>query len=164
MSKKLDKVEIESLKPFESPEAPDKGMFRLIYGKTAVHTQGHTTNNPLLSELMPVNSLTINTRQARKLGIAEGDLVEVASADRSYCATVAAHISDHIHPEAVFTTHGFGKDIPRQTRSFLSGLSDQKLMVGKLDDWDRAGGGVNLCEVFVHVNKSIRNHTRRVEL
>ena len=164
MSEKLDKVKLQSLKPFETPQKPEKGMFRLIYGKTAVHTQGHTTNNPLLSELMPVNKLTINTKQAKKLGISQGDLVEVASADHSYCATVEAHVSDFIHPEAVFTTHGFGKDIPRQTRSFLSGLSDQKLMVGKLDDWDQAGGGVNLCEVFVHVKKSIRNRTRRVEL
>lgn len=164
MSEKLDKAGLPSLKPFETPEAPEKGMFRLIYGKTAVHTQGHTTNNPLLSELMPTNSLTINTKKAKKLGISEGDLVEVASADRSYCATVAAHISDHIHPEAVFTVHGFGRDIPRQTRSFMAGIADQKLMVGKLDDWDKAGGGVNLCEVFVHVKKSIRNRTRRVEL
>jgi thiosulfate reductase/polysulfide reductase chain A len=37
-------------------------------------------------------------------------------------------------------------------------------MGGKLDDWDQAGGGVNLCEVFVHVAKSIRNNKRRVEL
>ncbi len=164
LSEKLKKAELQSLQPFETPQAPAKGMFRLIYGKTPVHTQGHTINNPLLSELMPVNSLTMNTRQAKKLGIEEGDLVEVASADRSYCATVAVHISDYIHPEAVFTTHGFGKDIPRQTRSFLAGLADQKLMIGTLDDWDRAGGGVNLCEVFVHVRKSIRNHTRRGEL
>jgi len=164
MSEKLDKAGLPSLKPFEPPKAPEKGMFRLIYGKTAVHTQGHTTNNPMLSELMPVNMLTINTRQAKRLGIKQGDLVEVASADRSYCATVEAHISDYIHPEAVFTTHGFGKEIPRQTRSFMAGLSDQKLMVGTLDDWDKAGGGVSLCEVFVHVKKSIRNSTRRVQL
>jgi len=164
MSEKLDKAGLPSLKPFVTPDKPEKGMFRLIYGKTAVHTQGHTMNNPLLSELMPTNSLTINTKTAKKLGIEEGDLVEVASADRSYCATAPAHISDHIHPEAVFTVHGFGRDIPRQTRSFLAGIADQKLMVGKLDDWDKAGGGVNLCEVFVHVKKSIRNHTRRAEL
>jgi len=164
MSAKLDDAGLPSLKPFEDPEKPEKGMFRLIYGKTPVHTQGHTMNNPLLSELMPTNSLTINTKKAKQMGIEEGDLVEVASADRSYCATVGAHISDHIHPEAVFTVHGFGRDIPRQTRSFLAGIADQKLMVGKLDDWDQAGGGVNLCEVFVHVKKSIRNSQRRGEL
>lgn len=164
LSEKLDKVGLPSLKPFETPVAPEKGMFRLIYGKVAVHTQGHTTNNPMLSELMPTNSVWIHTKKAKKMGIENGDLVEVSAADKSYNATVSAYITDYIHPEAVFTYHGFGKDIPRQTRSFLAGISDQKLMVGKLDDWDQAGGGVNLCEVFVHVKKSIRNINRRAEL
>ena len=108
MSEKLDNAELPSLKPFETPEKPEKGMFRLIYGKTAVHTQGHTMNNPLLSELMPTNTVTINTKKAKQLGIAEGDLVEIAAADHSYCATVAAHISDHIPPGGrSFTVHGF---------------------------------------------------------
>ncbi|MGW8193681.1 MAG: molybdopterin-dependent oxidoreductase [Desulforhopalus sp.] len=164
VSEKLTKAGLPSLKPFETPDSPKEGMYRLIYGKVAVHTQGHTINNPMLSELMPTNTLWIHTKQAKKLCLEHGDLVEVASADRSYHATVAAHVTDYIHPEAVFTTHGFGKEIPMQTRSFMAGLSDQKLMVGKLDDWDQAGGGVNLCEVFVHVKKSIRNTKRRIEL
>ncbi len=165
ISEKLTKNNLTSLKPFVSPEKPpQKGMFRLIYGKVAIHTQGHTTNNPYLSELMPTNSLWINTKQARKMGIESGDLVTVASADRAYVATVAAHVTDHVHPEVVYTTHGFGKEIPRQTRSYHAGVSDQKLMRGKLGEWDRAGGGVNLCEAFVHVSKSIRNTKGRAEL
>ncbi|BHH84777.1 molybdopterin-containing oxidoreductase family protein [Desulforhopalus sp. 52FAK] len=165
LSEKLDQNNLPSLKPFEAPDkAPEKGMFRLIYGKVAIHTQGHTTNNPLLSELMPTNTLWVNTKQAKKMGIVSGDLVEISSKDKSYNATVAAHVTDHVHPEAVFTTHGFGKDIPKQTRSYLAGVSDQKLMVGKLDDWDKAGGGVNLCEAFVFVKKSIRNSKGRAEL
>lgn len=164
ISEKLSKTGLPSLKPFESPEKPARGTFRLIYGKVAVHTQGHTINNPLLSELMPTNTAWINTKQAKKMGIETGDLIELASPDHSYNATVAAHVTDHVHPEAVFTVHGFGKEIPRQTRSFMAGVSDQKLMVGKLDDWDQAGGGVNLCEVFVHVKKSIRNTKRSLAL
>lgn len=164
LSTKLANASLPSLKEFEAPQTPDKGMYRLVYGKVAVHTHGHTTNNPLLSELMPTNSLWLNTRQARKLDIANGDLVEVSSADHSYNATVAAYVTDHIHPDAVYTTHGFGKNISRQTRSFGAGVSDQRLMVGKLDDWDQAGGCINLCETFVHVKKSIRNTKRRIEL
>ncbi len=164
ISELLTKTGFPSLKPFVSPPAPEKDMFRLIYGKVAVHTQGHTTNNPMLSELMPTNTAWIHTKKAKKLGIQTGDLLEIASADRSYCATVQAHVTDHVHPEAVFTVHGFGKDIPRQTRSFRAGISDQKLMIGALDNWDQAGGCVNLCETFVHVKKSIRNTKRRVEL
>ncbi len=164
VSEKLTEAGFDSLKPYQKPEVPEKGMFRLIFGKVAVHTNGHTVNNPLLSELMPVNTVWMNTKVAQKLGIQDKELVDISSNDASYKATVEVHITDFIHPEAVFTVHGFGRDIPRQTRSFLAGLSDQKLMVGKLDDWDQAGGGINLCETFVHVKRSIRNSGRTIEL
>jgi thiosulfate reductase/polysulfide reductase chain A len=139
-------------------------MFRLVYGRSAVHTHGHTINNPLLAELMPANTLWINTRAANKLGINHGDLVDVISEDSSYSGTVHANVTEFIHPEAVYTVHGFGRQIPLQTRAYHAGLSDQKLMVGKLDDWDEAGGAINLCEAFVFVRRSVRTPKRRVEL
>lgn len=165
ISGKLNAAGLPSLKPFIAPEtAPEEGMFRLIYGKVAVHTQGHTINNPLLSEQMPENCLWINTRVAKKLGIAQGDLVEISSGKNGYSGTIRAHITDFIHPEAVYTTHGFGKEIPRQRRSYHSGLSDQKLMAGSLTNWDQAGGCINLCENFVRVRKSIRNSRKNIAL
>ncbi len=164
ISKKLDDAGLPSLKPYVSPDKPPKGMFRLVYGRSAVHTHGHTINNPLLSELMPENTLWINNRAATKLGINQNDLVDVTSADGSYTGTVHAHITEFLHPEAVYTVHGFGRQVPLQTRAYHAGLSDQKLMVGKLDDWDQAGGAINLCEAFVTVRRSNRNPKRRVEL
>ncbi len=164
ISQKLADAGLPSLKKYKSPIKPPKGMFRLVYGRAAVHSHGHTINNPLLSELMPENTLWINKRAANKLGIADGDLVDVASEDESYSGTIHAHVVDYIHPEAVYTVHGFGRQIPLQTRAYHAGLSDQKLMVGKLDDWDKAGGAINLCESFVVVRRSVRNPKRRVEL
>ena len=164
ISKKLTDAGLPSLLEYKSPIKPPKGMFRLVYGRSAVHTHGHTVNNPLLSELMPENSLWINKRAANKLGIADGDLVNIASEDESYSGTMHAHVVDYIHPEAVYMVHGFGKQIPLQTRSYHAGVSDQKLMVGNLDDWDKAGGAINLCESFVRVRRSVRNPKRRVEL
>ncbi|OQX19531.1 MAG: thiosulfate reductase [Desulfobulbaceae bacterium A2] len=164
ISKKLDDAGLPSLKPYVSPDKPPKGMFRLVYGRSAVHTHGHTINNPLLSELMPENTLWINNRAATKLGINQNDLVDVTSADGSYTGTVHAHITEFLHPEAVYTVHGFGRQVPLQTRAYHAGLSDQKLMVGKLDDWDQAGGAINLCEAHVTVRRSNRNPKRRVEL
>lgn len=165
VSEKLTAAGFPSLKPFVAPEGPpEKGLLRLIYGKVAVHTQGHTTNNPLLLEQMSENFVCINTRTARKLGVKEGELVEVSSMVEGYSGTVKAHVTDYIHPEAVYTTHGFGKDIPLQRRSYHSGLSDQKLMVGCLDKWDKAGGCLNLCENFVWVKRSIRNSKKKIAL
>lgn len=154
ISQRLTDAGLESLRPYKSPAAPPEGMFRLVYGRSAVHTHGHTINNPLLNELMPANSLWINKRAAEKLGISEGDQLEVMPAGGLASANIRAHVTDFIHPECVYTVHGFGRQIPLQSRAYQAGMSDQRLMLGKLDDWDCAGGGINLCETFVTVRRS----------
>ena len=163
VSKKLTDAGLESLKPYVSPEKPGKGKFRLVYGRSAIHTHGHTINNILLYELMPKNTLWLNTRVASKLNVKEGDIVDVIAVN-GFKQRIRAHVTDFIHPECVFTVHGFGRQIPLQSRAYHAGLSDQKLMVGMLDKWDKAGGGLNLCESFVTVRRSARNPRRRVEL
>ncbi len=164
VSQKLDAAGIDSLKEYESPVQPDKDMFRLIVGRSPVHTHGFTNNNPLLNELMPENTLWINTRVAAKLAINDGDLVEITSADGSYSGTVQAQITEFIHPEAVFTVHGFGRQIPLQKRAYHAGFSDQKMMIDKLDDWDHVGGAISLCDSFVFVHRSMRNNKRGTQL
>ena len=47
--------------------------------------------------------------------------------------------------------HGFGTDVPAKKRSFGRGLADQVFMKGKLKEWNKAGGGLNLAESFVTV-------------
>ncbi len=163
ISKKLEDANLPSLLTYESPRKPPKGMFRLVYGRAAVHSHSHTINNPLLHELMPKNSLWINKKIAAKLGVEENDVVDVI-AENGVTERVRARVTEFIHPEAVYTVHGFGRQIPLQTKAYHAGLSDQKLMVNKLDDWDRAGGAINLCETFVQVRLSPNNPKRSVEL
>ena len=47
--------------------------------------------------------------------------------------------------------HGFGTQVPLQKRALNKGLADQIFLQGKLTDWDKAGGGVNLCQSFVTI-------------
>jgi len=152
VSEKLEKAGLQSLKPFEAPETPPEGMFRLTFGRCAIHTQGHTVNNPLLFEQMSINPLWINSRAAAKLGISDGDTVVVSQ--RDYSETTVAKVTDLIHPEAVFIIHGFGHKIPVESRAFGRGIADQNFMRGGLDKWDRAGGAIAYQEHFVSVRKA----------
>ena len=111
---------------------------------------------------MPENTVWIHSREAKRLGIREGDLVDIISDTVKYTARV--HITDFIHPEAVYTCHGFGRSIPFQSRAYGAGFADQKLMEGLLGRMDPVGGGLCLCEKFVTVRRSTRNPKRRVEL
>jgi thiosulfate reductase / polysulfide reductase chain A len=152
VSEKLAQAEIESLVPYTPPLRPHEGRFRLTFGRCALHTQGHTVNNPLLFEQMPENRLWINSAAARKLEIADGDRVEVSQ--NGYTETISAKVTDLIHPEAVFVVHGFGHTLPVESRARGRGLADNKFMQGGLDLWDPAGGGIALQEHFVAVRKA----------
>jgi thiosulfate reductase / polysulfide reductase chain A len=130
-----------------------QGNLRLTFGRCALHTQGHTVNNPLLSEQMRENQLWINRKEAEKLGIKEGDRVAVSR--NGYSKSIKANVTDAIHPEAVFLVHGFGHRLPVETRGFNKELADNRFMTGGLDIWDRAGGATAYQEHFVTVSKIV---------
>jgi thiosulfate reductase/polysulfide reductase chain A len=152
LSKKLEDAGLSSLKPYESHERPPEGEFRLTFGRCALHTQGHTVNNPALNELMDENVLWINSREAEKLGIEEGEPVVVEK--DGHREKIKAKVTDFIHPEAVFVVHGFGHTLPVESRANGKGLADNKFMQGSLEKWDPAGGAIAYQENFVKVRKA----------
>jgi thiosulfate reductase/polysulfide reductase chain A len=151
ISERWEKAGVPSLLPYESPAQPGPGQFRLTFGRCAVHTQGHTVNNSLLSEEMPENVLWLNGQKAEALGIADGDEVEVAG--NGHRGRMKAKVTNLIHPDAVFMVHGFGHTLPVESRALGKGVADQALMAGGLTLWDPAGGGMALQEHFVTVRK-----------
>jgi len=151
ISEKLEKQGIPSLKPYEPMSAPLPGFFRLTFGRCALHTQGHTVNNPMLFEQMPENVLWINSTAAENLGISDGAVVNVSQND--YSETIRAKVTELIHPEAVFVVHGFGHTLPVEKRAINKGLADNKFMQGGLDIWDAAGGAIAFQEHFVMITK-----------
>lgn len=152
ISPKLTKAGLPSLKVYEPPQTPPEGTFRLTFGRCAVHTQGHTVNNPLLFEQAPINPLWINAGAAAKLGIVSGDTVVVSQGDHE--ETTVAKVTEFIHPEAVFLIHGFGHRLPVESRAFGKGIADQNFMRGGLTNWDPAGGAIAYQEYFVAVRKA----------
>jgi len=143
----LTEAGLPSLPPYESPKRPPKGSYRLLTGKIAVHTQGTTLNNPYLNEIQSENKLWINSKEAWKLGIEDGDMVEVSA--NGVTQTVRAAVTDYIHPEAVYTLHGFGRDVPEQTRTVNRGMRDNTLMKGLLQV--SVGGNCPITECFVKI-------------
>lgn len=143
----------DSLPAFElppRPQAPD--TFRLIPGRMALHTQASTINNPLLSDLLPENSLWLHTGRAAALGIANGDTVEVRTAAGS-AGCIKVRTTTAIHPEAAFMLHGFGRSTPQESRACGKGLADEACMIGGLDREDPLGGGLALQEHFISVRR-----------
>lgn len=149
---RLENNGFQSLIPYESPKQATDDQFRLTFGRCALHTQGHTVNNPMLFERMPENILWINSEAAQKLGISDGDTVKVSQ--NGYSETIKAMVTEMIHPEAVFVIHGFGHQLPVESRAFGKGLADNRFMKGGLDIWDPTGGAIAFQEHFVRVEKA----------
>ena len=91
-------------------------------GRVALHTHISTQNNPYLNEICPENVLWINSQRAASLGIKDGDILDISSTAGS--GNIKAHVTDLIHPQAVFMLHGFGHQARTASRSFNKGLAD----------------------------------------
>jgi thiosulfate reductase / polysulfide reductase chain A len=146
ISSLMEKNSFSSCPPYEPMSAPPEGQFRLTVGRNAVHTHVSTQNNFYLNELVSENVLWINTEEAEKLGIANGQYVEVSS-DHGF-GKIKAFVTDFIHPEAVFMLHGFGREVPATTRCNGKGASDTALQANVTD---MIGGSPGLHETFVKV-------------
>jgi thiosulfate reductase/polysulfide reductase chain A len=142
----LEDAGFPSFPAYESPASPPEKQFRLVVGRTGLHTHVSTQNVPYLNELMSENLLWINTKKAAELGISDGDMVEVASS----CGRgrIKAFVTDLIHPEAVFMVHGFGHEAKLAARSYNRGLSDALLQENV---YDKVGGSPAYHDTFVTV-------------
>jgi len=150
VSSMLEENGIPSFPPYEPPTKPPEGCYRLITGKIALHTQGTTLNNPYLNELQSENSLWINAKEAKKLSISNGDMVEVSCNGTKQQAK--ASVSEFIHPGVVYTLHGYGRQIPLQTRAYQKGMRDNTLMKGLLKV--SIGGNCPITDCFVSIRKA----------
>ena len=122
----------------------------------AVHTQGHTINNPLLLEQVPENTVWINSKRAKAAGITPGDRVRVVDGAGNAMGEAGVKITPAIHPEAIFVVHGFGHDLPCESRAVNKGISDSKCLRGGLSMQDTGGGGLAMQEHFVTLQKVAR--------
>ncbi len=149
VNQKWEEAGIPCLKPYESPDKPPQGKFRLLFGRCAWQTHAMWMNNPALNPYLQENTLWINKDVAEKMGLKTGDKAIVSNGN--YTKEIKIFATEFIHPEAVFMLHGFGRTVPQQTRAYERGVADQRLEVGLLNVYDLAGGANALCECFVEV-------------
>jgi thiosulfate reductase/polysulfide reductase chain A len=150
-SDSLEQSGFPSFQGYKKRDRLPRGTFRLVFGRHAIHAHGHTQNNPLLHEIFPENTLWINDRVAEEMGIQNGDWIEVSAGGVK--APIRAIRTGFIHPEAVFTVHGFGRTVPLLKRAFNVGMADQRMAKGCLEKWDPAGGGIAYLESTVSVRR-----------
>jgi anaerobic selenocysteine-containing dehydrogenase len=97
-------------------------------------------------------TLFIHPRDARRIGVADGDLVRVATIEGS--AEVVAEVTDGIRPGVVSLPHGWGHDRPGSRTRVASrrpGVNSNRLNPGRLVD--EASGNAVVNGVPVRITK-----------
>ena len=90
---------VEPLPHYTDPNEPNRedDEFRLLFGRSPVHTFGRTTNNRFLSEMMSKNVVWINRRIADEMQVTCGDWVVVVN-DTWKCGSCGAVHSGKSQP------------------------------------------------------------------
>jgi thiosulfate reductase/polysulfide reductase chain A len=136
---------------YEPTDEPPTGYFRLLYGRSPVHTFAKTQNTPVLHDIDPENEVWVNADAAEQLGVKDGDYVMLENQDGARSGPVQVKATQRIRHDAVFMAHGFGHNSPGLTRAHGKGASDTKLQTRyKLDP---ISGGAGMRVNFVRLDK-----------
>ena len=145
---------------YTAPEEPPPGMFRLLIGRSSVHTFSRTTNNRFLAQCHSENEIWINADAAKAVpgfenaSLKSGDKVVLENQDGVRSNAIKVKVTERIRGDCVYMVHGFGRKIPWQTRGYNKGLADYRFESGLLYHYDPVGGAIALCECFVKVEKA----------
>jgi thiosulfate reductase/polysulfide reductase chain A len=138
---------LDPLPVYVRHEEVPAGKFRLLVGRNAYFTHGTTANNAYLHDLMPENTLWLNTASAGKMGLRHGQLVRVKSNVGE--GSLKLEVTDKIRPDCVYMAHGFGVLSKGQSLIYGRGACDAALIEDKLEP---ISGNVAMHQTFVEIS------------
>ncbi len=150
-STKLAAANISPIPVYTPIEDPPKGFFRLLYGRSPVHSFTRSINNEWLYEIMPENSVWINDEAAKVMGLKQGDEVYLINQDGVREGPVKVFVTPGIRDDCVFVVHGFGQRNPMMRKAYKKGISDNFLISRIVPDPETGASGMRVN--FVKIEK-----------
>ena len=129
---------------YEPVEEPPAGFYRLLYGRSPVHTFAKTQNTPVLHELDPENEVWLSTTAAVSEGVEDGDEVWLENQDGARSGPIKVKATERIRSDAVFMAHGFGHNSRALTNANGKGASDTDLQTRYALDPISGGAGMRV--------------------
>jgi thiosulfate reductase/polysulfide reductase chain A len=151
-SKQMEAAGLPPLPDYTRHPQPADGQFRLLFGRTPVHTFGRTTNNRFLSEVTRDNEVWLNARIAKERGLADGERVVLVNQDGVRSTPARLKATQRIRPDCVFVVHGYGHTSPGLKFAKGRGLDDTTL-VTKIAV-DPVAGSTGMSVNFVTVERA----------
>jgi len=130
---------------------PGEGEFRLIGGKQGHHSHTMTGNVETLHAISKEYDLErpwISVADAKRLGIEDGDLVEISSSEHS--AQTRIKVTERLKSGVIFLPSHYGGASPDQTKAYEFGIGFNEFVPF---DTEPAVGSMMSQEVIVTVRK-----------
>jgi thiosulfate reductase / polysulfide reductase chain A len=162
----LAEMGLSPLPVFTPPEEPPPGYFRLLSGRSPLHTFGRTANNRVLGELEGENEVWVQAAVAAALpGFEErplqtGELVVLINQDGVRSAPVKARVTQRIRGDCVYLVHGFGHTARGLSFARGRGASLSELTTRSARDPLMGGTALNLNFVRLERPAAVRAEVR----
>ncbi len=152
-SRQMEAAGLPPLPPYTRHPEPGPGQFRLLFGRTPVHTFGRTTNNRFLSEVTKDNEVWLNAKIAKERGLANGERVVLVNQDGARSTPVRLKATQRIRPDCVFVVHGYGHTSPGLKFAKGRGMDDTTLVTKVAVD--PVAGSTGMSVNFVTVERAV---------
>jgi thiosulfate reductase / polysulfide reductase chain A len=148
-SSELDEKHFDPIPKYEKVEPPPEGMYRLVYGRSPVHTFSRTVDDKWLWELYKENQVWLNKQEAARLGLKDQQYVVLENQDKVVSDKVRVKVTERIRRDCVYMVHGFGQNSKRLTRAYNKGADDQQLITRYKVDPITGGTGMRVNFVTI---------------
>jgi thiosulfate reductase/polysulfide reductase chain A len=148
-SLRLKEAGFDPIPKYTKPEEPPAGYFRLLFGRSPVHTFSKTQSNRFLSDLMDENEVWLNVDVARRMGVKNGEYIKLKNQDGIVSNKVKVKATERIRTDCVYMVHGFGQRAKMYRQTFNKGASDSQLITKYNMDPLMGGTGMNVNFVTI---------------
>ncbi len=140
----LKRAGFDPLPRYTPVEDPPIGYFRLLDGRTPLHSFARSQNNALLNSLAAENELWISAKSARDFELRDGQRVVLENQDGVKSLPIRLRVTEGIRRDCVFMVHGFGHRSKHLRRAYGRGASDAGLMTRVRVDPIMGGTGMRV--------------------
>jgi thiosulfate reductase/polysulfide reductase chain A len=143
-SLQLAQAGFDPVPKYTRPAETPPGYFRLLYGRSPVHSFSRTQSNRLLMDMLPENDVWVNSDVAAQWNLKSGDYVRLKNQDGVLSNRIRVKATQRIRPDCVYMVHGFGHTSKGLRFARGKGASDAQLLTRFQTDPLMGGTGMNV--------------------
>lgn len=143
-SLQLAEAGFDPVPKYTKPDEPPAGYFRLLFGRSPVHSFSRTQSNRILMDMMNENEVWVNNDIANRFGLSNGQYVKLKNQDGVVSNRIKVKVTERIRTDSVYMVHGFGHNSKMLKGAYGKGASDAQLITKYKTDPIMGGTGMNV--------------------